>query len=176
MTMTVVMTTTQVAVDRLRTEDGPALDAMFARCSLDSVYSRFFTGLPRLPRRYVESAFSGPPAQHDALVLRYGDGLHIAGLASFVADSRSEVPAGELGILIQDGWQRRGYGAQLVARLLERAADRGVEELVVSVLPWRTGLLDSLARRLEMVSLVNDDDYLTAHYRIGLGGSLGDDA
>lgn len=176
MTMTAVMTTTQVAVDRLRPEDGPALDAMFARCSLDTVYGRFFTGMPRLPRKYVASALAGPSRQHDALVLRYGDGLHIAGLASFVADPRSDGPAGELGVMIQDGWQRRGYGAQLVKALLERAADRGVEELVVSVLPWRTGLLDSLARRLELVSLVNDDDYLTAHYRIGLGGSLGDDA
>jgi GNAT superfamily N-acetyltransferase len=170
--MTAVMTPAQVAIDRLRPEDGPALAAMYARCSVDTKFGRFFTGMPQLPRKYVEGAIAGPPARHDALVLRYGDGLHIAGLASFVADPSSAVPAGELGVLIQDDWQRRGYGAQLVATLLNRAADRGLEELVVSVLPARTGLLLSLARHLELDSLVDDDDYLTARYRIDLGGSL----
>jgi GNAT superfamily N-acetyltransferase len=171
MTMTPVMTTTQVGVDRLRPDDGPALAAMFARCSVDTVYGRFFTGMPQLPRAYVRGAIAGPPAKHDALVLRHGDGLHIAGLASFVVDPKADVPTGELGVLIQDGWQRRGYGAHLVATLLDRAAERGVEEVVASVLPGRFRLVHSLARRLELISLTDEDDYLTARYRIGLGGS-----
>jgi RimJ/RimL family protein N-acetyltransferase len=170
--MTAVMTSTQVAVDRVRPDDGAALAAMYARCSVDTKFGRFFTGMPQLPRKYVEGAFAGPPARHDALVLRYGDGRRIAGLASFVADPSSAVPTGELGVLIQDGWQGRGYGTELVARLLERAAARGVEEVVASVLPERTGFVRSLARRFELISFTDEDDYLTARYRIGLGGSL----
>ena len=167
--MTAVMTATQVGVDRARPEDGPALVAMFERCLENTIIDRFFTGMRRLPRKYVEAALTGPPAQHDALVLRYGDGLHIAGLASFVADPSSPVPAGELGVLIQDGWQRRGYGTALVSALLERAAERGVEEVVASVLPWRMGLVLSLARQLELISVADEHDYLTARYRIRSG-------
>src|SRR3954467_495256 len=101
MTMTSVMTRTQVGVDRLRPEDGAALAAMFARCSDETIVGRFFTGLRELPRAYAESALAGPSARHDALVLRYGDGRQIAGLASFVADPHSGVPTGELGVLVQ---------------------------------------------------------------------------
>lgn len=171
MTMTAVMTTTQVRVDRLRPEDGPALAAMFARCSQDTIVGRFFTGLRELPRCYIQGALVGPPAQHDALVLRYADGLHIAGLASFVADLNSPAPTGELGVLIEDDRQRRGYGTELVDTLLDRASDRGVEELTVAVLPGRLGLLLSLARRLELISVADEDDYLTARYRIRPGGN-----
>jgi GNAT superfamily N-acetyltransferase len=167
--MTAVMTTAQVRVDRLRPDDGPALAAMFERCSQDTIVGRFFTGLRELPRRYLEGAVAGPPAQHDALVLRYADGLDIAGLASFVADLNSPLPSGELGVLIEDDWQRRGYGTELVATLLDQATERGVEELTVAVLPGRLGLLLSLARRLELISVADEDDYLTAHYRIRPG-------
>jgi GNAT superfamily N-acetyltransferase len=161
------MRATQVEVERLRSDDGPALAAMFARCSQDTIVGRFFTGLRELPRRYIDGVLAGPPSRHDALVLR--DGEQIAGLASFVLDPDAAVPTGELGVLIQDDWQRRGYGTQLIATLLDRAAERGVEEVVATVLPHRTGLLLSLARRLELVSITDEDDYLTARYRIRPG-------
>jgi GNAT superfamily N-acetyltransferase len=167
--MTAVMTAAQVRIDRLRPDDGPALAAMFARCSHDTIVGRFFTGLCELPRRYVDGALTGPPSRHDAVVLRYPDGLHIAGLASFVADLDSSAPIGELGVLIEDDWQRHGHATELVTALLDRAAERGVEELTVAVLPSRLGLLLSLARRLELISVSDEDDYLTARYRIRPG-------
>lgn len=158
-------------VDRIRLADRPALERMFSACSLTTVHRRFFAPLRAFPSGYLAGALAGPPAVHDATVLRYGDGAHIAGLASFVARADAAVATVELGVLVRDAWQGRGFGTALVQLLVGRAAERGVERMVASVLPERAGLLSALSRRLEVVDMVAEDDCLTGVYRIDRGGS-----
>jgi GNAT superfamily N-acetyltransferase len=155
-----------VNVDLVRGGDRTALERLLAGCSQTTVIRRFFAPLRRFPASYLESVLAGRPAEHDAVVLRYGDGLHVAGLASFVAVPDGRPLAGELGVLVQDGWQGRGLGAAMVRVLLRRAVDRGVEEVAASVLPDRAGLLFALGRRLELLAVAADVDYLTGRYRI----------
>jgi GNAT superfamily N-acetyltransferase len=69
-------------------------------------------------------------------------------------------------VLIEDGWQRRGLGSALVRQLVARAVERGVAELIASVLPDRASLLTVLGRELERLAVSADDDYLTARYRL----------
>jgi GNAT superfamily N-acetyltransferase len=138
---------------------------LFAACSRDTVVRRFFAPLRQFPAAYLEGVLAGRPAEHDALVLRYGDGLHLAGLASVVACAEDRTVA-ELGVLVQDGWQGRGLGRALVEALVARAVERGVEELAASVLPSRAGLLRVLARRLELLGVVSEEDYLTGRFRL----------
>jgi hypothetical protein len=50
----------------------------------------------------------------------------------------------ELGILIEDGWQRRGLGRELLARLVAHADSLGLPELHAQMLTeqdWIMGLL-----------------------------------
>jgi GNAT superfamily N-acetyltransferase len=162
--MTAVMTP-HVKVDHVRPGDEAALLRLFAACSQETILRRFFAPLRRFPRSYLEGVLAGRPAEHDALVVRYGDGLHVAGLASLVADPDDPARA-ELGVLVQDRWQGRGLGTALVSSLVTRAVGRGVAELAAAVLPCRAGLLGALGRRLELVGVTGADDYLTGRYRL----------
>jgi GNAT superfamily N-acetyltransferase len=76
-------------------------------------------------------------------VARTSDG-QVVGLASL--GTGGGLP--ELGVLVEDAWQRRGLGAALVDALVRRARERGVVRLVASVLPGREGVLTGLDRRL----------------------------
>src|SRR3954452_16846683 len=162
--MTPVMTPA-VKVDLVRPGDRAALLRLFEACSEATIVGRFFAVLRSFPGAYLDGALAALPKAHDAVVLRYGDGLHVAGLASVVA--RPDDPrSAELGVLVADGWQGRGLGRSMVETLLSRAARRGVEELAASVLRHRSGLLVALGRRLELTALEPDVDYVTGWYRI----------
>jgi acetyltransferase len=151
-------------VDVVRPTDRPALDKLFGWCSAETLYHRFF-GLPATwPRAYLAAVLAGRPEVHDGVVVRYGDGLHLAGLASLAAGSVDE-PA-ELGVLVGDPWQRRGFGAALVSVLLDRACRRGVERVSAEVLPARAALLTALARRLERQQLTRTADNLVGVFQL----------
>src|SRR4051812_30242772 len=162
--MTLVMTPA-VKVDVARSGDRAALLRLFEACSEATIIGRFFALLRSFPSAYLEGALAGSPKAHDAVVLRYGDGLHVAGLASVVARP-GDPCAVELGVLVADGWHGRGLGRSMVEALVSRAAGRGAAELAASVLPHRTGLLLALGRRLELSALESDVDYVTGSYRI----------
>jgi GNAT superfamily N-acetyltransferase len=40
----------------------------------------------------------------------------------------------ELGVLVEDGWQRRGIGTELLTRLVASARARGIDDIVADVL------------------------------------------
>ncbi len=157
------MTAVIAGIDRVRGTDRAALEQLFARCSAETIRRRFFARLGRFPSRYLDAVLASRPAEHDAVVLRYGDGLHIAGLASLAT-----TPDGgaELGVLVADAWQGGGLGAAMVEHLVQRAADRGTEEVSATVLSERAGLLQALARRWPTVTLARTADGLTGRYRV----------
>lgn len=151
-------------IDRVRAGDRAALVGLFNSCSAETVYRRFFGWPTAFPRTYLASVLAARPEVHDAVVVRYGDGLRIAGLASLAAASGDE--DAELGVLVADGWQRRGLGAAMVDVLLTRARERGVEHLTASVLRTRPTLLGALGRRLELQRLTPSEDTLTGLFRL----------
>jgi GNAT superfamily N-acetyltransferase len=138
--------------------DRERLHQMFAGCSPETVVRRFFGRVPELPRRYLDQALGGDAARHDAAVARYGDGLHIAGLASLAGPSEAGPDVPELGVLVADPWQRRGVGTALVRLLLARARERGVERIAASVLPGRSRLLQVLAQQMPIEQMTIGDD------------------
>ncbi|BBA98444.1 hypothetical protein RVR_4628 [Actinacidiphila reveromycinica] len=183
-------------IEPVRPEDGPALAALFDRCSAETVRLRFF-GLPReLPRPYLDAVLAGRPASHDAVVAYprppggpdapafEGGRPAPVGLGSFAADRGDEAadphrtpgtdldygrhpcPVGELGLLVVDGWQRQGAGAAMLDVLLDRARTRGARLVSASVLPGRQALLGALARRLRPVRTSWEADALTGVYRL----------
>jgi GNAT superfamily N-acetyltransferase len=115
---------------------------MFLRCTPSTVYRRFHGQVKAFPASYLAEALSGVP-EHYALVACAGPGCgRVAALASCRLDpDRGE---GELGILVEDEWQRRGLGSSLLELLVSWADGRGVRALNAQVLTehdWIIGLL-----------------------------------
>jgi GNAT superfamily N-acetyltransferase len=52
----------------VRPDDGPALAALFARCSPETVRLRFFGRLRAFPREYLDAVLAGRADVHDAVV------------------------------------------------------------------------------------------------------------
>jgi GNAT superfamily N-acetyltransferase len=108
--------------------DREALAAMLTRCRVATRHGRFHAPVRYFPEPYLSEALAGP-AEHFALVAEQ-DGAAVA-LASCRID-----PAGgaELGILVEDRWQRRGIGTRLLSRLIQHADQHGLRPLKARVL------------------------------------------
>jgi GNAT superfamily N-acetyltransferase len=155
-----------VRVRRATTADREPLRRMFERCSPDTRYRRFHAPVKAIPARYLTEALSGS-AFHYALVAWHQDpgqamptapapgqpevdasgptaggppGRAIAlGSCRLVAEG-----AAELGLLVEDAWQRQGAGTRLLRDLIAHADRIGVRLLEAQVLAeesWITSLL-----------------------------------
>ena len=145
----------------VRPADADALDALMARCSLETRYRRFFAPVRTMPVEYRQGVLAGDPAEHDALVISRPLGQIIA-LASLVRG----VGDWELGLLVEDGWQRQGLGTTLVHELVARARTRGVRRMRATVLPIASGLLVWLGRIVPMERSTLDADGISAVFRL----------
>jgi GNAT superfamily N-acetyltransferase len=140
--------------------DGPAVRALFERCSAESLYHRFHSPVAGAPEVYVRDLLSGR-AGHDALVAVVDDAVVGIGSGCTVttpliatgdaADERFDLVRTEqveLGLLVEDGWQRRGIGTALAAALVARARRRGVSRIVAEVLGGDRHVLAMLVGQL----------------------------
>jgi len=119
--------------------DRPALAQMLDRCTGDTRYRRFHGYVNVFPERYLAEALSGSPV-HCALVAAADDGAVVA-----LASCRT-VAAGiaEIGILVEDAWQRLGIGAFLLSRIISHSERTGLTVLKAQVLTdqaWITRML-----------------------------------
>ena len=109
--------------------DRAALAQMFARCSAQTRYRRFHGHVNALPCRYLDEALAGGPV-HFALVACTGSGRVVA-----LASCRTGGPGvAELGILVEDDYQRRGIGAVLLREIAGHASRAGLTTLKAQVL------------------------------------------
>jgi GNAT superfamily N-acetyltransferase len=131
-------------VEVARAADGPALHGLFARCSPETIALRFFGPRAAFPAGYLRDVLAEEPERHDAVLARDGATGAIVGLASLGAGSAAGPDVPELGVLVADAWQRHGIGTAMVDLLVERARTRGVERLLASVLPGRSGVFTAL--------------------------------
>jgi GNAT superfamily N-acetyltransferase len=156
-------------VRRAAAADRPALERMLARCTGQTRYRRFHGPVTAFPERYLTEALSGSPL-HFALVAcldedaeRGGtvvegtvvdgtvvdgtvvDGTVVEGTVVALASCRAvDEGVAELGILVEDDWQRRGVGGDLLGEIVAYAARTGLRALQAQVLaeqPWIVGLL-----------------------------------
>lgn len=140
--------TASVTVRRATEGDRQALVEMLARCSGETRYRRFQGYVSVFPARYLTEALSGSPL-HYALVVSTGgaaDGAtRTAPTVVALASCRAvEEGVAELGLLVEDAWQRRGIGALLLRELVDHAARMGMRALLAQVLAeqsWIVGVL-----------------------------------
>lgn len=133
------MSVRAVTVRRAVERDRPALAQMLVRCSGQTRYRRFHGHVSAFPARFLTQALAGTPA-HFAVVGDVGAGTVVAfGNCCTVAPG-----VAELGVLVEDAYQRLGIGAALLRELAGYAAWNGVTTLRAQVLAdqeWIVGLL-----------------------------------
>ena len=145
-----------------RAADRPLLEAMHRRCSPDSRYHRWHAPVPAMPEAYLAGALAGS-AEHIALVaVRGRPARAIVAIASAVQHGNC---AWELGILVEDRYQRRGLGSALVTALLNAIPADRLGYLHADLLTGRAALLRRLGR-LGPVQLEWADEVV--HVRVDL--------
>ena len=129
-----MMTPEPVRLRPLLASDRAALRRFYEGLTPDTTYARFFV------ERINDSTLDGLTAPvdqraHLAVVAEaIGlDGSAIVGVARLVSDP-DHPSTGEVGIVVDDTWQRRGIGGRLVRRL--------------GVMAWREGIVDWTIFRL----------------------------
>jgi GNAT superfamily N-acetyltransferase len=126
--------------------DREAIRSMFGRCTAETRYRRFHGPVKAMPERYLADALSGS-AFHYALVACPGRVPGQEGQGGIVALASCRLVdegAAELGLLIEDAWQRRGLGTRLLRDLVAHASKAGlrvVEAQLLAEQAWISGLL-----------------------------------
>lgn len=76
----------------------------------------------------------------------------------------------ELGVLVEDTWQRHGIGRQLVVHLIAAASARQVTELTATVLAQNARVADLLRQVPGQFSLTRDGTTVNVRVRLPLPG------
>jgi GNAT superfamily N-acetyltransferase len=141
------------------------ISEMWQRCSLATRIGRFHAPVRVIPPAYLETVLSDPSA---SLVAVPGKTGAVVALASLVTDGGGSA---ELGVVVEDAWQRRGIGGYLVAHLIAAAPARQITELTASVLAQNRQVADLLRRIPGDFSVTRDGTTLSIRVRLASAGS-----
>ncbi len=121
-----------------RPDDRAEVQAMHQRCSSRSMRLRWHGPRRDVPEPYLTDALRGRDT-HLAMIA-------VAGRQVIALASATSAGTGtwELGVLVEDAWQRHGVGAALLGELVRRARDRGAERLTAQVVPEQATILQAL--------------------------------
>jgi GNAT superfamily N-acetyltransferase len=143
--------------------DDERIRRMSERLSSGSLYTRFFSGTPRLPDAYLRSLLMLDHWDREAMVALL-DG-EIMGIAEYVRD-RKEPWRAELAVLITDPWQHRGLGRRMVAYLAALAERRGITEFDADVVLENRIAMAAIRSSWPAVRPCSSDG--SVHYRLPL--------
>ena len=131
----VLPTGAAIAIRPIRADDGERLQASHARLSPESRYRRFLSAKPQLSGSDARYLVEIDGCDHFALVatLPELEGEPIVGVARYVRLPENREVA-EVAIVVNDDYQRRGMGAELVHRLAQAAVQRGVRRFQATML------------------------------------------
>ena len=133
---------------------------MWERCSLATRIGRFHAPVRNIPASYLRTVLADPST---SLVAVHGQAGAVAALGSLVPASGGSA---ELGVLVEDAWQRRGIGRQLVARLMGAASASQITELTASVLAGNAKVADLLRQVPGDFSLTRDGTTINVRVRL----------
>jgi GNAT superfamily N-acetyltransferase len=141
---------------RLAPSDVDELVAMHARCSPRTRYARWHGHTKRFPPSYLTRLM-----HEDVALLARRDG-EVIGLASAAQVSPD---TWEIGLLVEDAWQHRGVGGQLLTEIVALARRDGAEVIRAEVLEQDVGLLQPL-RALGPLTARTSHGVVTAEVRL----------
>jgi GNAT superfamily N-acetyltransferase len=109
----------------VRSEDAPALQRLYGRCSERTIYLRFFGSMENLSDEQARYFASTDGVDHFGLVAldpeERDEIIAVVRYARTPGDERAEYAA-----LVEDRWQGEAVGASLTRRLIEEARGNGV--------------------------------------------------
>ncbi|GAA0265135.1 GNAT family N-acetyltransferase [Cryptosporangium japonicum] len=160
---------------RASVTDVDAIAAMHDRCSDETRFRRYHSGLTRVPRKQLARLVN--PRLGVALVGEV-DGTIVA-LGNLMWCGADDATPAELGLLVEDAWQSRGLGTAVTRRLLAAAVDAECDRIHALVRPDNVPMLRLLAglglpthRHWEDGTLTVTVD-LAAEIEEGVASSLG---
>jgi GNAT superfamily N-acetyltransferase len=150
----------RVRVRALHVGDTPAVRAMLGRCSRATLYKRF--------HGFTDGVAHASHALADANQDVYGawSADTCVGMASLAV---TEEGYGDMGVLVEDRWHRRGAGSALVAALVTRAKQLDLPSLVADILADNYFIIPLLAR---VGGITTTFAYSGYRVRVGLGSPL----
>jgi GNAT superfamily N-acetyltransferase len=95
------------------------------------VTARFIAPFPQLPEAYLDAVLSGDPR---VVALVAADPERPCRLVALGSAHLSPLQAADIGLLVEDGWQRRGVGTMMLRRLAGLARERGAASLTATYL------------------------------------------
>jgi GNAT superfamily N-acetyltransferase len=125
-------------------EDAAGIRDFICGLSEQSQYLRFFASVAPPSAGLLRALTGGTGA--DVLIVTDSAGRVLAHAMAADVTCGGE-PAANIGLVVADGWQRRGLGALLLTTLVSRAAERGARLLVLDVLPGNRRMLGIIERR-----------------------------
>ena len=144
-------------------DDAPRLVAMFERCSLATRYGRFLAPVPHFPPRYLADVVDPAPGQWSWVVGR--DPGDVLGVASLF---RTGLRNAEVGLLVEDAEQQRGFGTGLLDLMVATALDVDITTLEATTLASSHHVRRMLGRVGTMTVVTDGTEY---EVRVALAGS-----
>jgi GNAT superfamily N-acetyltransferase len=136
-----------------RTEDAAALQDMLSRCSAQTRYHRFHGAVRQYPASHLRRLLSGADGYETRVAEVVGQA---AGAPQLVAVAELAPLPGqphvrEIGVLVEDAWQRRGIGIALADEIFAHARASGVARIRLELCRARPDLVDFLLGRLTVL-------------------------
>jgi len=150
-----------ISVRPVISSDAHAMASMWQRCALATRIARFHAPVRNIPVSYFTAVFADPRASVVAACQHCGA---VVALASLIPHGRQD--SAELGVLVEDAWQRAGFGRRLVAHLIATAHARGITTLTASVLADNAKVADLLRQIPGEYSLTFDGPVLKVQIRL----------
>jgi GNAT superfamily N-acetyltransferase len=132
------VTAAPTVVRRGSAADAELLVAMHGRCSVETVYRRYHAPMPHLALRLARTLMQ--PARGWSVAMTSGEEL--VGVAVLARDDGEN----DVGLLVEDRWQRRGAGTRLFRAVAGRAADEGATTLHCVAQPDNPAVLATIRR------------------------------
>jgi GNAT superfamily N-acetyltransferase len=121
--------------------DADALIAMHDRCSLETRIARWHAPIRGIPASYLAEVTACAPGHPAVVTARTTQPYELVGLASACLVSPD---VWELGMLVEDDWQRQGVGRAMLRVLVDDVLRRGGRELLAVSLDERRSVLRNL--------------------------------
>jgi len=138
--------------------DRARIEEMWERCSPTSRYSRLHSPCPALPASYLEAVMGNPSGSRVCV-----DAGRVVGLGSLIAGSEG---VADLGVVVEDAWQRHGIGTVLVASLVAGAGARGITVITATVLGSQVHLAQAMRRLPGDCTITSSGPTITAMIRL----------
>jgi GNAT superfamily N-acetyltransferase len=132
---------TVLSVRPIAATDAPALVALHARLSADTIYRRYFGARPHLSPADVRR-FTHVVEDWRFALVAVRDQDDLVAVARY--EGQPGEPRAEIAVVVDDALQRHGVGRALLLRLVDVAAARGLDALVADVLGANRAMLGLL--------------------------------